>query len=947
MPSAPVKSNGDALLSTPARTLPTNMKTTRSMIAGTAVAALLLGACMDKDPRSQIASARAYLAQNDTKAATIEIKSALQANPDLGEGRFLLGTVLMSEGNPAAAEVELRKALSLNFDPDQVIPQLAQAMLKQGQVKKLSDEFGSRRLARPASNADFLTTLYTAWSAQGKTEEANAALTAALAADPSYPLAVLASARQLASKRDFTGAMALADQVLAKSPTHPDAWKLKGDLLLIADPKSDQPLEAYGKAIASDARFLPAHFALLTVQLQRANLDDAARQLEQTRKVAPQHLQTKFFEAQLAYYRKDFKTARDLAQQLVRAAPNVPGILQLAGAIELQMNSLVQAEIYLTRALQTAPGLALARQLLVTTQLRSGQPAKALETLNASATKDGIDPALYSVAGDVYLLNGNAKKAEEYFAKALKLDPANARKRTAVAMTHLATGQTESALEDLQAIASSDSGTTADLALIATHLRRKQYDQALASIDRLEAKQPDKPFASNLRGRVQLTQRDLSGARKSFERALTIDPAYYPAAAGLAALDVGDKRPDDAKKRFETLLSKDPKNAQAYLALAQLAAAGNASPEEIGRLLTRAVEANPESPGPRALLVEHHLRNKDQKQALAVALSGAAAAPSSPEMLSLLARIQQLTGDLNQAISTYGKVVSLQPLSPMAHVRLAEAQVANKDTAAAEQSLRKALEIKPDMVEVQTMLVSLAVHNKNFSEAVKIAKTVQQQRPKAPIGFSMEGDAAAAQSNWNGALAAYRTGLKQSPDAEQLATKIHSVLMASRQAPEAERFAAGWIKDHPKDSAFLLYLGASALTRKDLATAEKSFAAVLQLDPNHPIALNNLAWVQGQLSKPGALAYAEKAVGLAPQQPAFMDTLAMLLAQKNELTRALELQSKVVELAPENHTFRLNLARILIQSGDRARAKTELESLARLGGKVAQQAEVTALLRGL
>lgn len=917
------------------------------MIAGAAVAALLLGACMDKDPRAQIASAKEYLAKNDTKAAAIEVKTALQANPDLGEARYLLGKVLMTEGNPAAAEVEFRKALAANYSADQVIPQLAKAMLAQGQAKKLTDEFGATKLNQLPASADFLTTLALAWSVQGKQDEASASLTAALAAEPSFAPALVASARLLASKRDFAGAMALTEQALANTPSHADAWKLKGDLLLVADPRSEDALAAYRKAIDSDANFLPAHFGLLTALTRSGKLDDAAQQLEQTRKVAPQHIQTKFFDAQLAYYRQDLKAARDIAQQLVRVAPNMPGILQLAGAIELQMNSLVQAEIYLARALQRSPGLLPARQMLITTQLRSGQAAKALETLNAAMTKDELAPALYSVAGDVYLLNGNPKKAEEYFAKALKLDPDNARKRTSLAMTHLAAGQTESALEDLQAVASSDAGTTADLAIISAHLRRNQIDKALAAIDRMEAKQPDKPFAANLRGRVQLAQRDVAGARKSFEKALSIDPVFYPAVASLASLDMADKKPDEAKKRFEALLAKDPKSVQALVALAQIAASNKAPAPEIAGLLARAVEANPENPGPRALLIDHHLRNKDQKQALAVAQAGAAAAPSSPEMLTALGRVQQLTGDFNQAISTYGKVISLQPLSPQAHVRLAEAHMANKDQAAAEQSLRKALEIKPDMLEVQAVLAALAIRSKNYAEATRIAKAVQQQRPTALAGYAIEGDAAAAQSNWDAALAAYRAGLKQSPGAVQLATKTHTVLLTAKRSAEAERFAAGWTKDHPKDATFQQYLGDSALARKDLAAAERGYSAVVQLDPNNVVALNNLAWVSGQLGKPGALAYAEKAVSLVPGQPAFLDTLAMLLAQKNDLKRAVELQSKAVDLAPANPAHRLNLAKILIQSGDKARAKTELETLAKLGDKFPQQSEVAMLLKGL
>jgi predicted Zn-dependent protease len=113
------------------------------------------------------------------------------------------------------------------------------------------------------------------------------------------------------------------------------------------------------------------------------------------------------------------------------------------------------------------------------------------------------------------------------------------------------------------------------------------------------------------------------------------------------------------------------------------------------------------------------------------------------------------------------------------------------------------------------------------------------------------------------------------------------------------------------------------------------------------VTLNNLAWVTGQLKKDGAVDLAEKANKLAPEQPAFMDTLAMLLADKNEFARAIELQNKALALQPENAALRLNLAKIYIKSGDKTQAKSQLETLAKLGDRFAKQGEVAELLKTL
>ena len=585
----------------------------------------------------------------------------------------------------------------------------------------------------------------------------------------------------------------------------------------------------------------------------------------------------------------------------------------------------------------------MARRLLITSYLRTGQPAKALAILNTLDEKRDFDANTYALAGEVYLQSGDAKRAEQAFAQSLKLDPSDARKRTALALTHLASGRVDSSLDELQDIASADAGVTADMALISAHLRRQEYAKALAAVDGLEKKQPGKPLAANLRGRIQVMQKDTAGARKSFEQALAADPVFFPAIASLATLDMADKKPEEAKKRFEAVLAKDPKNGQALLALARLAADQGAAKEEIAGLLNKAVDANPTDAASRLLLIDLYLRHKDNKQAVATAQSAVTALPASPELLAALGRTQLVSGDLNQGMATYGKLVALQPLSPQALVLLADAQVANKDRSAAKQSLRKALELKADQLDAQRRLIAMQVEDRNYAEAARMARVVQEQRPKSPVGFLIEGDVANSQKSWDAAARGYRAALQIGPVTEA-ATKLHAVLSASGKAAEASKFAAGWQKDHSKDAVFLAYLAEQALGRKDYVAAEKLYLAVLELQPDSAVMLNNLAWVTGELHKDGALDYAEKANKLAPDQPAFMDTLATLLAAKGEFGRAVELQSKALAIQPENAGLRMNLAKIYIKAGDKAKARGELETLAKLGDKFTAQAEVQTLI---
>jgi Flp pilus assembly protein TadD len=129
-----------------------SQKTDARTVLTAILVSLLLAACGDK-PQAMLVSAKNYLAKNDTKSAVIQIKNALQSDPNLPEARFLLGTALLESGDPVGAETELRKARELKHPQDLVIPPLARSLLAQGQAKKVTDEFANIELSQPHDDA--------------------------------------------------------------------------------------------------------------------------------------------------------------------------------------------------------------------------------------------------------------------------------------------------------------------------------------------------------------------------------------------------------------------------------------------------------------------------------------------------------------------------------------------------------------------------------------------------------------------------------------------------------------------------------------------------------------------------------------------------------------------------------------------------------------------------
>jgi putative PEP-CTERM system TPR-repeat lipoprotein len=227
------------------------------------------------------------------------------------------------------------------------------------------------------------------------------------------------------------------------------------------------------------------------------------------------------------------------------------------------------------------------------------------------------------------------------------------------------------------------------------------------------------------------------------------------------------------------------------------------------------------------------------------------------------------------------------------------------------------------------------------------AREIQKQRPTEAIGYLIEGDISMSQKNWDAAAAIYRNGLKQVSNATELAIKLNTALLAGGKTADSTQFSNAWIKDHPKDLPYRMHVGDIATARKDYDAAARQYRTILEMAPNNAMTLNNLAWVAGQLKDPKAVEYAEKAHKIAPEHPLIMDTLAMLVSDKGDTKRALELLKKAMAKAPDAAAIRLNYARVLIKTDNKAEARKELEELAKLGNKFPAQAEVAQLIKGI
>ncbi|MDX1654678.1 MAG: tetratricopeptide repeat protein [Candidatus Competibacteraceae bacterium] len=181
--------------------------------------------------RDQVYLERAVssLEQGDLRTGVIELKNALQQNPDNAQARLLLGKTYLQLGDPVAAEKELRRARDLAVGRQQWLPPLGEAYLAQSQFQRLLDEITLEADDPKPLQAQALALQGLAELGRGDRETARARLSRALELDDGQINALLGLAR-LTINDDPQQAQALLERALDKQPDSFQVWQLQGQL---------------------------------------------------------------------------------------------------------------------------------------------------------------------------------------------------------------------------------------------------------------------------------------------------------------------------------------------------------------------------------------------------------------------------------------------------------------------------------------------------------------------------------------------------------------------------------------------------------------------------------------------------------------------------------------------------------------------------------------------
>jgi Flp pilus assembly protein TadD len=147
----------------------------------------------------------------------------------------------------------------------------------------------------------------------------------------------------------------------------------------------------------------------------------------------------------------------------------------------------------------------------------------------------------------------------------------------------------------------------------------------------------------------------------------------------------------------------------------------------------------------------------------------------------------------------------------------------------------------------------------------------------------------------------------------------------------------------------LVFLGSLEQSRNNTARAEELYRKALQVQPDHPMAANNLAYLLLEQGRDidVAVSLAQVARRGMPDSPVSADTLAWAYYHKGTYQLAIDLLEEALKKAPDNITFHYHLGMAYQKAGDKARARSHLQRVLQLNADFSKAGDVRRALNEL
>jgi predicted Zn-dependent protease len=414
-------------------------------------------------------------------------------------------------------------------------------------------------------------------------------------------------------------------------------------------------------------------------------------------------------------------------------------------------------------------------------------------------------------------------------------------------------------------------------------------------------------------------------SRKYLERALDLDPTFGPAVLQLIDIYQKENEWQKAAEVLQPLISDDPMNLdlqrqQAFFYLrAGVAEKARASFKSL-------VAADPKDVRSQFYLAEA-LSDLDQyEEAEKIYRALLEKSPNDPEFLTSFALSQTAQKKYPEAVKTFNALLAQKDipdnLQVLAKTQLAYIASQKGDYAQAVAGARPILVFhdKPNSQAIGIALDALK-KEKKYTEAIVLLQPLVDRFSADPYLNARYIEMLMRAGDKTHASEAAATQAKFGPKNVIAAAEAY---VALQEFPAAITLLTQAAESKPDDAELAFELGSVYERSGDRANAEKTFAGILNKQPENAAALNYLGymWAESGVNLDRAAEMLNKAVSQEPRNGAYIDSLGWVYFRQGKLDLAEKYLLDATHLLPHDATVQEHLGDVFAKRGDLMRALT-------------------------
>ncbi len=829
--------------------------------------------------------------QDELPEAVIQLKNALQADPQHLPSLLLSGEIYLKQGDPKAAEHALRQALIFGADSSLVVLNLAKSYLQLGNYKRIISDLHEGGLSQ-AVQVDLLGYRAEAYTLLDKLADARFSIDLALNIDARALLPRLANVILLLREGGLDEALGSAQMLIKDWPEDARSWNSYASVLH-AQGDLASAISSYQKALSIQPGHADARVAKVGALIDLRRLDEAAVDLDFLKEKYPYEPRAAYFRGLLLSKEGDGAAARleyVKCTEVIAVLPKEklasdPQLLMSAALAHHALQQLESVRTYLELYLKKVPMDVGAHKLLADVLLKQRDPENAIKLLNTARALVQSDTDLTTMLAAAYSQTGRHARATQLLEEAMR-DGGSLYTKTQLAKSLLKSGDVAQGMLALEGVHAQQPTQQTSFLLTVSYLKQKAFEKAEEVAQQLLSFAPDNLTYRNLLGIAFFSQGKMGEARGQFDLILQQDPNFSASQLNLIKIDIAEQKLLQARAKMEQMLIQHPENTRVMLEMSRLELASEQYDEAV-RWAEKALALDSRSLDGALYLSDLYVKLNKPDLAERVARTGVQNHPENLAVLSALGQIQILKNEPKAAQVTFKTMVKIAGFDAESLYKIANLQLRINEVADARYSLTKVLQAQPDYFPAEVLQVELSIQLGMFDGAEKASLNLQKSYPQSPVGFQLLGDVYMARQLYKQADEQYLLGLSVKP-VSGLIVGRYKALQAQHKTEESGRVLNDWLGGHPDDLTIKLAYSEYLISTHDFKQAAIALVQLLKRFPEDPLLLNNMAHVLYQLKQPEALDYAKKAYEKAGHVPQIADTLGWLLVESGNAEEGLK-----------------------------------------------------------